>query len=68
MKYLFSLVLVIGLICPLSLQCDIWKHHINSNRCDKIIRNENELWVYSEGGGLTRWDIMTGEYTRYNDS
>jgi len=56
------------LLVPFALHADIWKRHVNSNRCDQLLGNSEELWVRSEGGGLTRWDVSTGDYTRYFDT
>jgi len=61
----FFIVLLFLLLSPGLLSADIWKIHVNSNRCDQLLGNEKELWVRSMGGGLVRWDLTTGEYTRY---
>ncbi|MBU1626659.1 hypothetical protein KKB18_04750, partial [bacterium] len=46
---------------------DLWKMHVNPNHADQLLGNNNEIWVYSIKGGLTRWDIETGEQTRFNE-
>jgi hypothetical protein len=47
---------------------DIWQRHVNSNHADQLLGNDKEIWVRAEGGGLTRWDIATGSYTRFFDT
>jgi len=59
------LFLAITLFVPYSLQADIVKRHVNSNHADQIVCNEDEVWVRAEYGGLTRWDLETGEPVRF---
>jgi streptogramin lyase len=65
-----SLVLLIAitLIIPVISSADIWEHYVNSNHCDQLLGNDHELWVQTEGGGLTRWDLATMQPARYYDT
>lgn len=53
---------------PFISSADIWKKHLNSNRCDKVLGNGNDIWVLSDRGGLTQWNLDTGEYKRYYEN
>jgi len=60
-----SVLTIVIISIPLIGICDIWKKHINFNRADDIIGNNQEIWVYSENGGLSFWNMDTGLPTRY---
>jgi len=62
----FSLIFAVAMLDLAS--ADIWKKHINSNHADQVLGNENEIWVRSEFGGLTRWYLETSEPQRFYDA
>jgi len=60
------LIMVVSFLNLFSISsADIWKKHINSNRAEEIICNEQEVWIRAQSGGLTRWDTETGEPERF---
>jgi len=60
-------IVVIVLLLPLYTYSDIWKKHVDSNYAYEVLGNDKEIWVLSKGGGLTRWDLESGEYDRFYD-
>jgi len=63
------LIMVVSFLNLFSIvEADLWKKHINSDLADQILCNGSEVWVRPDNGGLVRWDIASGEYTRFYDN
>jgi len=60
-------IAIIVLLQSSFASADIWKKHINSNKADEILCNEDVLWVNSDGDSLVRWDLLSGEPVRFYD-
>ena len=65
---ILTIIFVMVLSLSMVASADIWKKHVNSNRCDNIIGNGKEVWVRSQLGGITRWDLSTIEPERFYDA
>ena len=62
------LIMVVSFMNLFSISsADIWKKHINSNKADEILCNDDVLWVNSDGDSLVLWDLTSGEPMRYYD-